>query len=74
MDVATRLLEQHPDVRTGRMTAHVVVATIDSLVHRLVTSPDGSDFQDVFQVVEDEIVLLLMGYLRQPGRRSSTRE
>ncbi|MDP7735235.1 TetR/AcrR family transcriptional regulator [Mycobacterium paragordonae] len=74
VDVAARLLEQHPDVRTGRMTAHVVVATIDSLVHRLVTSPDGSDFQDVFRVVEDEIVLLLMGYLRQPGRRSSTRE
>lgn len=62
VDLAARLLEQHPAVRTGPMTAHVVVATVDSLVHRLVTAPDGADLQDV----EDEIVLVLMGYLDQP--------
>ncbi|MBI2701019.1 TetR/AcrR family transcriptional regulator [Mycobacterium gordonae] len=67
VDAAARLLDRHPDIRAGRLTAHVVVATIDSLVHRLVTAPDPAEFQDV----EVEIVALLMAYLRQPGARSS---
>lgn len=60
VEAVTWVLEQHPEVRnTGRLRAQVVVATIDSLVHRLVTSPDPVDFQ----AVEDEIVALLAGYL-----------
>lgn len=65
VDMAARLLEQHPDVRpTSRLNAQVVVATIESLVHRLVTSDDPADFDEV----EDEIVVLLSGYL---SRRTS---
>lgn len=69
VDAAVQLLEQHPGVRSSRLSAQVVVATIDSLVHRLVTSSADVDFQQV----EDEIVALLTGYLRctsaddQPG-------
>jgi hypothetical protein len=37
------------------------VATIESLVHRLIASPDPVDPQQL----EDEIVLLLAGYLGQ---------
>lgn len=60
VDAAARLLEQHPEARAdGRFNAQIVVATIESLVHRLVTSPDPVDFQDL----EDEIVVLLSGYL-----------
>lgn len=65
VDMAARLLQQHPDVRpTSRLHAQVVVATIESLVHRLVTSDDPADFDEV----EDEIVVLLSGYL---SRRTS---
>nr|WP_233147957.1 hypothetical protein [Mycobacterium sp. IS-836] len=60
VDATTRLLEQHPDVRASRLNAQIVVATIESLVHRLVTSPSPVDFQQL----EDEIVLLLTGYLQ----------
>nr|WP_242657872.1 hypothetical protein [Mycobacterium kubicae] len=49
---------------TSRLNAQVVVATIESLVHRLVTSDDPADFDEV----EDEIVVLLSGYL---SRRTS---
>lgn len=56
---AEHLLKQHPDVRAGRLNAQIVVATIDSLVHRLVTSPDPVDMHEL----EDEIVVLLTGYL-----------
>ncbi|OBJ59719.1 TetR family transcriptional regulator [Mycobacterium sp. 1423905.2] len=59
--MAAGLLEQHPEVRaTSRLHAQVVVATIDSLVHRLVTSPNPAEVSDV----EDEIVRLLSSYLR----------
>ncbi|WP_245850107.1 TetR/AcrR family transcriptional regulator [Mycobacterium angelicum] len=58
-----QLLEQHPEAPAGRLTAHIVVATIDSLVHRLVTSEADVDVRQV----EDEIVALLSGYLRQTG-------
>lgn len=61
VDATVQLLEQHPETRAGRLNAHVVVATIDSLVHRLVTSEADVDLQQV----EDEIVALLTGYLRQ---------
>lgn len=57
---AAQLLEQHPEVRANsRLNAQIVVATIDSLVHRLVTSAEPADFQEL----EDEIVVLLSGYL-----------
>ncbi|MGE2815733.1 TetR/AcrR family transcriptional regulator [Mycobacterium heidelbergense] len=60
VDATTRLLEQQPDVRASRLNAQIVVATIESLVHRLVASPSPVDFQRL----EDEIVLLLTGYLQ----------
>ena len=60
VDTTAQLLEQHPDVQAdSRLNAHIVVATIESLVHRLVTSPTPVDFQQL----EDEIVLMLTGYL-----------
>lgn len=61
VDATVQLLEQHPDVHTGgRLRARIVVATIESLVHRLVTSDTPVDPQQL----EDEIVYLLAGYLR----------
>jgi AcrR family transcriptional regulator len=62
VETTARLLEQHPKVRAGRLNAQIVVATIESLVHRLVTSQTPVDFQRL----EDEIVILLSGYLRRP--------
>jgi tetracycline repressor-like protein len=62
VESTARLLEQHPQVRAGRLNAQIVVATIESLVHRLVTSQAPVDFQRL----EDEIVILLSGYLRHP--------
>jgi AcrR family transcriptional regulator len=63
VDATTRLLEQHPAVHaTSRLNARMVVATIESLVHRLIASPDPVDAGQL----EDEIVVLLTGYL---GRR-----
>src|ERR1700751_3845908 len=38
VETTARLLEQHPKLRAGRLNAQIVVATIESLVHRLVTS------------------------------------
>jgi len=62
VEATARLLEQHPGVRAGRLNAQIVVATIDSLVHRLVTSSTPVDFQQL----EDEIVVLLVEYLHRP--------
>jgi hypothetical protein len=64
VDATAGLLKSHPAVRaTGRLRARVVVATIESLVHRLITSPDPVDPQQL----EDEIVILLTEYFgRQP--------
>jgi AcrR family transcriptional regulator len=60
VDATAQLLERHPDVHADcRLSARIVVATIESLVHRLITSPDPADTQQL----EDEIVLLLTGYL-----------
>nr|WP_256385501.1 TetR/AcrR family transcriptional regulator [Mycobacterium sp. IS-2888] len=61
VDGTTRLLEQQPNVRASRLNAQIVVATIESLVHRLVASPSPVDFQQL----EDEIVVLLTGYLQR---------
>lgn len=62
VETTARLLEQHPDVHAGRLNAQIVVTTIESLVHRLVTSQTPVDFPQL----EDEIVILLTGYLRHP--------
>jgi AcrR family transcriptional regulator len=60
VDATVRLLEQHPAAHaTSRLSARIVVATIESLVHRLIASSDPADPQQL----EDEIVLLLTGYL-----------
>jgi AcrR family transcriptional regulator len=60
VDATARLLEQHPAVHaSSRLNARMVVTTIESLVHRLITSPDPVDSQQL----EDEIVVLLTGYL-----------
>jgi AcrR family transcriptional regulator len=60
VDAAAQLLERHPGVHAGgRLSARMVVTTIESLVHRLITSPDPVDSQQL----EDEIVILLTGYL-----------
>jgi AcrR family transcriptional regulator len=61
VEATARLLEQRPNVRASRLNAQIVVATIDSLVHRLVTSQTPVDFQQL----EDEIVVLLTGYLQR---------
>ncbi|WP_445165418.1 TetR/AcrR family transcriptional regulator [Mycolicibacterium sp. Dal123E01] len=56
------LLQALPSVRDGsRLTAHIVVTTIESLVHRLVTTELTVDLAEL----EDEIVVLLGGYLRR---------
>lgn len=59
VNMAAQLLEKHPGVRAAQLNAQIVVATIDSLVHRLVTSEDPVDFDEL----EDEIVVLLSAYL-----------
>lgn len=60
VDATAQLLERHPDVHAdGRLSARMVVVTIESLVHRLITSPDPVDTQQL----EDELVVLLTGYL-----------
>jgi AcrR family transcriptional regulator len=76
VDATACLLEQHPAVRVADslLAARIVVATIESLVHRLITSPSPIDPQ----TLEDEIVLLLAGYLRgidepDSGRAASDR-
>jgi AcrR family transcriptional regulator len=60
VDATQQLLDHHPQVRArGRLSARIVVATIESLVHRLVTAPDPVDPKQL----EDEMVALLAGYL-----------
>lgn len=64
VDAAVGFLDEHPAVHAnGRLTARVVVATIESLVHRLIASPDPVEPQRL----EDEIVVLLTGYLSRQG-------
>jgi AcrR family transcriptional regulator len=64
VDAAAGFLDEHPAVHAnGRLTARVVVATIESLVHRLIASPDPVDPQRL----EDEIVVMLTGYLSVQG-------
>ena len=64
VDATAELLHEHPAVHAnGRLSARLVVATIESLVHRLIASPDPVDPQRL----EDEIVVLLTGYLSRQG-------
>ena len=71
VDATAQLLEQHPAVHaTGRLSARLVVATIESLVHRLIASPEPVDPHQL----EDEIVVLLTGYLGQQSVPSPIRE
>jgi AcrR family transcriptional regulator len=71
VDATVDLLDSHPAVRArGRLSARVVVATIESLVHRLITAPDPVDPQRL----EDEIVALLAGYLGRQFVSSVIRE
>lgn len=72
VDAAARLLELHPEVAVGdhRMAAQIVVAAIESLVHRLITMPFPVDPQHL----EDEIVTLLAGYLRGTDNADNPRE
>jgi AcrR family transcriptional regulator len=62
VDATACLLQQHPAIRVedNELAARIVVATIESLVHRLITSPSPIDPQRL----EDEIVVLLSSYLR----------
>lgn len=61
--VAAGLLEAHPEVSVPdtEVAARIVVATVESLVHRLITAPFPIDPQQL----EDEVVVLLTGYLRR---------
>jgi AcrR family transcriptional regulator len=58
---AAPLLAAHPQVTVGDadVAAGVVVATVESLVHRLVAAPEPMDPQ----VVEDELVRMVVAYL-----------
>jgi AcrR family transcriptional regulator len=63
VEMTVRLLDEHPEVRTvHRLHAQIVVATIESLVHRLIAARDPVDLD----MAEDEIVKLLVEYLRAP--------
>ncbi|MHA3019119.1 hypothetical protein ACXPWS_02485 [Mycobacterium sp. BMJ-28] len=57
---AAELLRAHPEVTVADpvLAARMTVATIESLVHRLITQPVDA------QHLEDEIVAMLAGYLR----------
>lgn len=59
--VAAAMLATHPQVRVADpgTAARIVVATIESLVHRLVAAPAPLDPQ----IVEEEHVAMLVGYL-----------
>jgi AcrR family transcriptional regulator len=62
VEATAALLDAHPSVLApSRLTAHIVVTTIESLVHRLVTTELPVDLDEL----EDEIVVLLGGYLRR---------
>ena len=56
----TELLRHHPEVRVTdpEFAARLTIATVESLVHRLIAAP-----VDTVQL-EDEVVRLLTGYLR----------
>ncbi len=59
---ATALLTAHPGVHVADVgvAARIAVATIESLVHRLLTAAQPVDAA----ILEDEIVVMLSGYLR----------
>lgn len=64
------LLDGHPEVSVpdSRLAARIVVATIDALVHRLITAPCPVDPQQL----ESEVVVLLTGYLQRPPTAATT--
>ncbi|WP_328602772.1 TetR/AcrR family transcriptional regulator [Nocardia terrae] len=60
------LLEHHPQVRVADpvLSARIVVVTVESMVHRLMTAANPVPAPRI----EDETVILLSGYLRrEPG-------
>lgn len=67
IDATACLLEQHPAVRVAdtQLAARIVVAAIESLVHRLITSRSPVDPQRL----EDELVVLLAGYYAAQSSR-----
>lgn len=62
---AAHMLANHPEVAVADTTlsARIVVATVESLVHRLVTAPDPVPPE----TLEDEMVVLLTSYLTKPA-------
>jgi AcrR family transcriptional regulator len=58
--VVTEMLRHHPEVSVNdpEFAARLIIATVESLVHRLIAAP-----VDTVQL-EDEVVRLLTGYLR----------
>ncbi|MFC4124642.1 TetR/AcrR family transcriptional regulator [Nocardia rhizosphaerae] len=66
VEMVTYLLTDHPQVSVPdtRLAARIVVATVESLVHRLIATADPVDPDEL----EREIVELLGGYLRSAGR------
>lgn len=56
----TELLRRHPEVTVAdpQFAARLTIASIESLVHRLIVAPVDTD------LLEEEIVRLLSGYLR----------
>ncbi|MEV0296458.1 TetR/AcrR family transcriptional regulator [Nocardia sp. NPDC050710] len=61
--LVTRLLDEHPEVSVpdSALSARIVVATVESLVHRLITSPAPVRPE----ALENEMVVLLDSYLRR---------
>ncbi|APA95696.1 TetR/AcrR family transcriptional regulator [Nocardia seriolae] len=61
--LVTALLEQHPQVTVpdAALSARMVVVTVESMVHRLITAPNPVPAQQL----EDETVILLTRYLRR---------
>jgi AcrR family transcriptional regulator len=62
--LTARMLAAHPEVSVpdAEMSARIVVATIESGVHRLLTGPDAM----APRALEDELVALVVGYLTVP--------
>ncbi|MFD4444790.1 TetR/AcrR family transcriptional regulator [Nocardia sp. NPDC058519] len=70
VEMVTQLLAQHPQVcvpHSGR-AARIVVAAVESLIHRLMTSTSPMDPAEL----ESELVIMLGGYLRNADRSGRT--
>lgn len=66
VDLVTPLLANHPEVSVPdhRLAARLVVATVESLVHRLIATTTPASPEQL----ENEMVDLLGNYLRRPPR------